>query len=976
MNGKCRFLATPAGARLRTCLRLFAVVLGVCLPASAQRQLFHAYGAADGLNNLNVRCLFQDQTGFIWVGTDNGLFRYDGGHFRSYGHADGLSDTEILSIAQSPDGRLWVGTNSGLSVLVREKFKTIDLGDPATVRTIGFDSAGVMYLSHEDDIERGSPDTSGAYSFRVMATGAVSSLSVGQDEVYFGKDADLWRLRGETAERVGGRLGLPSDHWGSTLLDTLGNRWVRSASRLYELPHGQSRFIDRSSWIPRSSDTRLFADRHGNIFIPTLAGILSVNESHRTLLDVQHGLPAYPSGPMLIDREDLLWVGTEGAGLVRRLGHGEWSAWTENDGLVRNGVWSVASDRAGGVWVGTDGGLTIFDRSGQRRRSWTSHSGLTGDRVVSLLRTPDEHFYAGTDAGAISEFSPAGDLLRTYRKPSTALGDRIDAMAIDHEARLWAVGPGGCFRSTPVGAGKPLLFEHMTVRGISDQSAFRSVAVSDDDTVWVASNRGLHRFTNGAWKTYTQRDGLRSQNLGVVTQTSDGIAIAYRDALGMALLKQNNAGLGLRDITTADGLQSDAVYAIATDHKGRMWVATDRGTDVLKDGVWSHFGSENGLIWNDTDSLALHVDASDNVWIGTSGGLSRYSQPDFPPTDNSARIVLTSITGVTEQWQPGEEPVLPYASRSITIQYAALTYEAGSALRFRYRLNGFEPGWNETTERSVHFAALPAGRYTFEVEYATGNNTWSDLPARFTFTISKPWWARWWFIGSCVIALVMVGAALTRIRLRRLEAQKKELEHQVADRTAELVTSHRQLEEIAYFDMLTSTPNRRMFVEEFRKRALGGHEAQAFTLLLIDLDHFKYINDTFGHDAGDLVLMAAAARLRSRVQHSDFVARLGGDEFAVLLFSSTTQAQIEETCRQILAALSMPVVHHDALLKVGCSIGIAQFPSDAESQESLYKAADLALYQAKHAGRNTFCWYSQKGQKATPVSADEISCPA
>src|SRR5580658_2476703 len=100
---------------------------------SAQRQIFHQYGSSDGLTNLNVRCLLQDPIGYIWVGTDNGLFRYDGGKFRGFGHSDGLPNTEVISLAESPGGALWVGTNDGVAVLAGDHFQALDIGEQGAI---------------------------------------------------------------------------------------------------------------------------------------------------------------------------------------------------------------------------------------------------------------------------------------------------------------------------------------------------------------------------------------------------------------------------------------------------------------------------------------------------------------------------------------------------------------------------------------------------------------------------------------------------------------------------------------------------------------------------------------------------------------------------------------------------------------------------------------------------------------------------
>jgi diguanylate cyclase (GGDEF)-like protein len=953
---KMRFAFRPRYA-MNLVLLMFAALQ--CL---GQRQLFHEYGSSDGLANLNVKCLLQDRIGYLWVGTDNGLFRYDGSTFRGFGHADGLTNTEILSLAEAPNGALWVGTNSGVAQAVGERFVSVEGSADSATRSIGFDSLGEVYLQQDGGILRGVPAEKGRYGFRRIVTGAVNGLFVNGGEVLFGKDDELWSFEGERARLFEASYGLPRDQWGAIAEDNLGNRWVRSRTRLYELPRGQARFVDRTDGIPHAAEDHLYADRHGSVYVSTISGIIVLAGNRRTTIDARHGLPADPSGPMLIDREELLWIGTDGAGLVRRLGHGEWTAWKKDDGLLRNSVWSINRGRDGSVWVGTNGGLNILNSSGQVTRTWTNRNGLPGDRVLSLLEGPEGDFYAGTDTNAISHFSKWGILLRTYTSKSGFLADRASAMAIDHGGRLWAVGIGGCFRTrSPLKDGEPS-FERMDVPGIPARAFFRDVLVDDRGVVWIASSRGLARFDGKNWKVLSVRDGLESPDLGVVSEAQGSIWIAYRDALGMTGLQ--GPKLTATHVTIQDGLHSNQIYAIKTDHKGRLWVSTDTGVDVLENGGWKHSGSEDGLIWDDTDSLALHIDSDDNVWIGTSGGLSEFAQPEFPIREQSTPIVLTSITAGAQKWQAGDDPALKYSQRSLSIQYAALSFESASNMRFRYRLAGLEDKWTETNERSLRFAALPPGHYVFEITAAGPNGLWNHSPARFVFSIRSPWWLSWWFIGSSILLILLTGSAVVRLRIRGLERQKKILEQQVADRTAELVTSHKQLEEIAYYDVLTNSANRRMFVEIFRERLANAKHHDPFTLLLIDLDFFKQINDKFGHDAGDTVLIETATRLKAEVRQPDCVARLGGDEFAIFLFAPLDTLAIEAICERLLTNLAAPIRHKHLKLQVGCSIGIARFPFDGQTQEALYKCADTALYEAKQKSRNIYCWHKPQEDRS------------
>jgi ligand-binding sensor domain-containing protein len=846
----------------------------------AQRYTFWQYGAAEGLTNLSVNCLLQDRAGYIWVGTENGLFRYDGDRFQEFGHAEGLPNVEISQLAESPDGVLWVAMESGVARRNGDRFEPVQIGEKEQSPIVAFDRFGRIYVRDDSRIVRGIPDGAGSYRFSTLVHGTTDSLFVSGEDVWYIKDRGLWHLSEKKAERIGTFAFLSLHQNYPIAQDADGNLWLRSMSGLFELPKGKAQFMDRSKGIPPTTARWIYADRWGRVYVTGETGVAVLDGNTRTSLDDEHGLPWNSAGPVLLDRDGSLWIGLRGGGLVRRLGHGEWLSWKKEDGLLNNHVWSILHDRAGKLWVGTSDGLSVFDPDGRVLHSWTGRNGLAGNQVSAIVEGPKEDIYVGTSAGGISRFSKEGMLLRTFRFTSN-LSEQVISMAVDREGRLWAVGSGGCFRSrAPLSTSAALTFEQMKIPGLAAQTAFRSVLAGDSGVMWASSSDGLARFDGSQWSVFTHADGLKSNDVAETALGLGALWVSYRDALGITSLKFEGDRLKtITHFTRQDGLSSNLVYALAFDHEGRLWASTDSGVSELENGRWRRYGAEDGLIWDDGDDYALHVDRGDNVWVGTSGGLSRYSAPRNPIPDSPPQAVLTTIKGGGQEFQVNDQPVLRHEQSSILIRFSSLNYSSETRARFRYRLRGFENSWNETRERDVHYAGLPAGRYVFEVIAAGPTGAWSPVPAQFSFTVKPPWWLSWWFMASCVGSALLLARALWQFRVRALMAQKALLEREVADRTAELTESHRHLEEIAYYDVLTYLPNRRMFTEQFRAQlSLARRNGESFGLLLVDLDHFKQVNDLFGHDTGDFVLAETAIRLRAAVRESDCAARLGGDE--------------------------------------------------------------------------------------------------
>jgi PAS domain S-box-containing protein len=781
-------------AHIRTAAVWAVLSIVASTSLSGQRSTFQQYGSREGLTNLSILCLLQDKSGYLWVGTENGLFRYDGDRFRAFSHGDGLPSAEIMGLAESPEGQLWVAGQGGVARREGMQFKTVDTGEQGGVRNVAFDSLGRVYLEYSSGIVRGVPEKEGKYHFEKVAQGAVRGLYVKGEEVWFGRDGDLWRLAREKQERVGSVAGLPVDLWGSVAQDTLGNLWIRSSTQLYELPRGQARFVNRSSGIPNGSLIRLYADRHGRLFVSSDSGVVVLDGDKRIQIDSQHGLPADAMGAILLDREESLWLGAYGGGLIRRLGHGEWQSWQKEDGLLHNHIWAIRRDNTGQVWVGSSGGLNILGPDGRVAHSFTSHNGLAGDRVLSIAEGPNGDFFVATDPPGISRFSKQGVLLQTYGSASKLAGDYLLTIAFDRQRQLWVGGTRGCFRSQPLLASTDeLKFERVYIPGVAAETGVYQFLVDQSGVVWLATSHGLARFDGKNWKVFTQADGLKADQLSAIAEGQGALWLVYRDAAGISRMQFDGERHTVAHFTMHEGLSSNQAIAVAFDTSGSLWVTTDNGVDVYARGHWLHYGLDDGLIWEDTNGGALHADAKGNVWVGTSKGLSRYATSPYSMADSAPAVVLTSIEGISREFQAGEQPILPYSQSSLLIRFSSLNYAYETRTRFRYRLLGYEDRWNETSAKNVHFAELPAGHYVFEVVASGPDGLWSPVPAKFGFFIRPPWWHSWWFVATCLLMALFVGRALWQLRVRALVAQKELLVQQVAERTAELRKSKQQL---------------------------------------------------------------------------------------------------------------------------------------------------------------------------------------
>jgi diguanylate cyclase (GGDEF)-like protein len=268
-------------------------------------------------------------------------------------------------------------------------------------------------------------------------------------------------------------------------------------------------------------------------------------------------------------------------------------------------------------------------------------------------------------------------------------------------------------------------------------------------------------------------------------------------------------------------------------------------------------------------------------------------------------------------------------------------------VRYAYRLDGYDERWRDGgSSTTLTYTNLPAGQYRLNVRCSNADGRPGSQVARLAFTVAPPWWQRWWVRSLGVLALAALAYGAVSLRLRRVKGQRDLLQREVEART-------RELAHLATIDPLTELYNRRHFIDVGERELRRAHRyGRPLTLLMLDLDHFKRINDTFGHAAGDRVLRRAAAAWSRTLREADLIGRVGGEEFAVILpeIGCDEAAAVAERLQSALVGLELGSEAGDIV--VSASIGVAALAPE-EDLDGLLSRADAALYEAKNAGRNS-----------------------
>jgi diguanylate cyclase (GGDEF)-like protein len=926
----------------------------------AQEYSFQTFDISEGLNNLAIRQIYQDRVGFIWINTENGVYRYDGERFEPFGAVQGIPPATDVAFGEAPDDSLLVGDELGLYQLSGNSFRKVP-GSFKTVNPgqgIASDGNGHTWLATDAGLVELSLDLGQTeFAQRVLprpsgmeGMGAYGVLLDGQT-LWYGCGEEICRVDSQGTTVLGRASGLDAQQWLTILKDHDGNMWARGSKvGLLKRQAGELRF-KKPELPPMASSlsTSPALDSDGRLLLPSPNGLIILTKAGWQRVDRSAGL----RGSVYVafeDRQDSLWVGLDGRGLVRWRGYRQWEYYSADNGLGSDIVFEILPLADGTVWAGTKAGVYRGVR-GQFGYEWKRFDPLGLVETHSLQFDQDGNLWVGTQSHGVARVHLASGAVHWFDQREGLPTTAAFTLRFDRERRLWVAAEAGLFMAQP---------PYRQFTRVNEIPPGRMWALNEgkDGVLWAGGAGGLSQLKGNLWRTWGHADGLSNQEVLSLGMGPDGVLwVGYSYGGGIDRVHPTATGVTIERGVQRKGTMG-IVYFLSFDTSGRLWAGTDHGVDMWNGQYWSHFDVSDGLAWDDCDLNAFAQEpGTDTVWIGTSGGLSRFSPRPHGVSNAPVQVVFTRLSMGQEDISALHDPSFGVGNNSLTARFSALNAAGHNEVVFRYRLAGESDSWTETTQRELEFVGLAPGRYRLEVEAGDSAAAWSRRPAVYGFTILRPWYRTWWFIALCVVIPVLGVALSLRLRVVNARARERQLLRLVEERTADLKRANEELTRISTTDSLTGLANRRFFDQTLEKECARILRSGALlSLVLFDVDHFKALNDSLGHQRGDACLVLLAKEMSYIARRSvDLAARFGGEEFAMILPNTGTEGalQIAEAVRKSFAALYL---HHPAspiadYLTVSAGVASAA-PYGWDTPELLIAAADRALYTAKHLGRN------------------------
>lgn len=929
----------------------------------------NVWRAPGALPHDNITAILQTRDGYLWLGTVEGLARFDGVRSVVFDRSNtpAIANNWIRSLVEDPAGRLWIGTlGGGLVCLENGKFTRFGAGEG-----IPGEIVSALYSDRAGHLWAGSGQ--GLFRFRAgrfehapgseaLAKRSVRSLIEDQEgTLWVGTESGLFRFVEGTARALPGELGLSGDAILALATDSSG-LWIGTAGGgLKRLAAGTVTTYARAEGLPHMRVWSLAFDRDGSLWIGTDGGGLARwRDGALATFDTRTGLTNDFVWALHEDREGSLWVGTNGGGL-NRLKNGAVRTLTTREGLPGDFVWSVLRDRAGSLWVGTeDAGVARMRKD--RITFFGAAAGFAGAGRALLERADGSIWIAG-DRGL---FVLAGERFR----PVPLAGhtdDILQALAEDGNGTLWI----GTVSDGLLAFAEGRLRTFTSADGLANDAVTALLPLSDG-TLWVGTIGGLsRREPDGRWTTLTNRDGLPANYVTALFAGRKGELWAATRG-GLARIRNGRVA----SLTAAQGLFDDALMSALPGDDGWIWMGSNRGIfasplaeiEELLAGRRSRvssraFGLEDGLRTLEVNhsGTSSFKDADGRLWFATRVGLATIAPADEQRNPLPPPVVIEEVVADGRPLPAAGPWSLPSGTQRLDFHYTALSFASVPGTVLRHRLDGFDPDWVDAKpDRTISYTSLPHGRYRFQVIAANSDGVWNHEGAAVEFEIQPRFHETLWFRGVGVLVFVILGPLFYFARVRALRRRQTELERLVDERTAELGAANARLLQLAREDGLTGVANRRMLdetLDEEWRRAT--RQRSALAMLLIDVDLFKDYNDRAGHPAGDACLRAIAASVAETCRRAgEFVARYGGEEFAVLLPGAALGDALAtaEKVRASAEALGLPHPASTVAPVVTVSVGVGWIAPGAGasggSAAGLLYAADRALYRAKQKGRN------------------------
>jgi signal transduction histidine kinase/ligand-binding sensor domain-containing protein/CheY-like chemotaxis protein len=817
MLDRCRWWGRLRGAHCTTWWRITAVLAAILLvpsrpalclaPDRDLTQYIHdSWGKRDGLPQDIITALAQDSTGYVWVGTQEGLLRFDGAHFKLFDQDSSprLPFAMVHALLPAPGGTLWIGSEEGLLRMRDGEITDCSqrLGLPSSiVNVLAIDHAGTLWVGTVGGLLAVDPTPQDGPRGTLLLPGIViNALLVDRaGRLWAGTNEGLLCCEEGNFRTFDSVEGLVHANVLSLAEGLDGALWIGTYDGLRRLQHGEIRTYTTAEGLTRNIISALLADAQGSLWIGTEGGGLNLlRNGEFSSLHRQERIDNDNIRCLLADREGNLWIGAFTSGL-HRLRDGLFTTYSVAEGLSHPNVRTICQTPNGSLWIGTWGqGLNRLENG--RIRVYTTADGLPDGIVIALHVDCDGALWIGTST-AISRM--ANEQIHRWPVPASVTIENVRSILHDSHGDLW-IGTVGRGVVHLHGRGADV---YTARNGLPSDVARGGFVEDHEGAVWVGCDGGIARIQDGRATSFTAAAGMPDRVvLGLYLDEAETLWIG---TVGAGLVRYRDGVF--TTFTRKDGLFDDMVFQILEDDQGRLWMSCNRGIfcvskqdlNAYADGrlpslACQSFGRSDGMQSSECNggSSPSGWRASDGrLWFATTEGVvvvdpAAVGQDHvYPPVLVEQALIGHKAVKVSAAYSA------PPGSGDLEFQYTALSFRASDKIQFRYRLDGYDRDWVQAGQRrTAYYTNIAPGRHCFRVQASNGAGEYGGAEASYRFTLEPHYYETVPFYFLMVLMALVLVAALLRWRTRRMRTRANELARLVAERTHELKLAKEEAE--------------------------------------------------------------------------------------------------------------------------------------------------------------------------------------
>lgn len=945
--------------------------------SSSNHFLVKTWTTEKGLSHNTIADITQSEDKYIWLTSWEGVDRFDGHTFTNIKNIFNVpvTDNAARSFAKDKNGNIYVGGSKG-QVLMRkddgqwDEFVRLD----SQINIMTFHPHHQLIVVTEEQkiysITNSRQPTELVRSLP-KADDRITSIKTVAETIVVGTTSGLYLLHDMRLVPFAGLSGerINQIEYAQKQL------FVATEQGIITLSGDE---FEKSEWLVKDYNVlALTIDSVGRLWFGTARNGLYLRDNKGTFTNIGIGenLANNRVTQVFEDHEQNIWVGTVGGlSLIKQT---EFTTITASHGLQSNYVRTVIEGPNGDIWIGSSNGLARFDKSTNK----VTASYLDGQSVLSTAINQDNNMLVGTYTDGV--FIQSGEQFVPYLSTDNGLpSNQVRSILTNANGATWFGTDQGLMR---VQGGVQTVFSS----GLS--SNIVAVVKEIDGQVWAGTSRGIEIIEDDKFVDSPALAPLQTGHVFDFNEDKQLNVVWIATDAGLYRYDLNNQSLarlpkfGYKNVAK--------FFTVIRDKSNYLWLSSNQGVfrvsvnsiNRVMNGEniqleYDVFEESEGLLSkqaNGRSTPAGYIDSDNQIWFATSKGAVRANTEQLQTYENVVNSLRIESIEIDKVFQPlGKAIELEAHHQHLRVGFTNINLMAPNRTTYRARLIGFDKEWeNRGSINSVEYTSLEPGNYTLEISTSIAPYDWSR-PVKLNIIKLPHWWETTVFRLSLVTFIViLIGVAFyykamlesrrhalleekIKQKTNKLEQRSKELSEANKEKTElldKLIENTRILEQLSREDSLTKVLNRRAFTEECSKwDAYSQRKGSEYCIAFLDIDNFKQVNDEYSHSVGDEALKSIANVIKSSVRDVDIVARWGGEEFVVLF--PDTELSSAMICAQ---RIRMSVEQQDdstiaANLNLTISGGVAT-SLDTETYEQTIHLADMALYRAKEAGRNTIC---------------------